>query len=97
MAEVDPYTEQIVAKVAGVRAELRTHRDRIKVRAKAGLDEHRDGAKRKAKITSSSGTVDYFVNLDDPDGGAAGIEFGWTRKDGKPVEGLHVLRRAMGG
>jgi len=93
--EIDPKIASTVSHLKGVTSELKVERDRIYGKARALFAEHDHPG--GARIGKSSGRVDAYVNLDD-DGGAAGaIEFGHTTTSGKPVEGLHVLRRAMGG
>lgn len=53
---------------------------------------HRTGA---AHITVSHGSVDSFVNLVDPGGAAAAIEFGHTTKSGHAVQGVHAITGAF--
>lgn len=90
----EQYLEKTIARLKDVRAELKAERDSIYGRARANLAPHDNPG--GCKVTKTSGAVDYFVNLDDGDGvpAAAAIEFGWTTKNGKPVEGLHILGRA---
>lgn len=93
---VDVYDkiEKALASQPEVRAELKAQRDVIYAKARALFAQH--DHPRGARITKASGRVDYYVCLDDEGGAAAAIEYGHTTKDGKAVEGLHVLRRAMG-
>lgn len=93
--EIDKDIADTVAHLKGVRAELKVERDVIYGKARALFAEHDHPG--GARIGKSSGNVDAYVNLDDAGGAAGAIEFGHTTSSGKPVEGLHVLRRAMGG
>lgn len=99
MAEIDPNLHYILSTNRGVRGELREVRDRAYSAASGLLAGHKD--KGKVKLKKSSGRVDQYVELVDADTGkgepaAAAIEFGHTAPDGTPVEGIHVLRRALG-
>ena len=93
MATVSKFAVSVVAKLRGVRGEVKTQAEIVASRAEGifASHDHPGGA----KITTSRGSKsDYFANLDDPDGAAIPIEFGGTRRDGTPFEGLHVMRKA---
>lgn len=53
---------------------------------------HRTGA---THITVTHGITDSFVNLVDPGGAAAAIEFGHTTKSGHAVQGIHAISSAF--
>src|SRR5699024_11080298 len=71
--------------------------------AKAKLAPHRKDGKTKITLTEGDRKVDWFINLENPDGGAAAIEFGHqqsgsyapTRPGEFPVGGLHILGTTM--
>lgn len=69
-------------------------------RARAILDSHKPsgGASPHSKITVTKGTrLDWFVNLDDPMGGAGAIEFGRSggRSSGGATQGVKALAGAF--
>jgi hypothetical protein len=73
--------------------------EELAMKASAKLAEHHhDGY---AKITTSHGSLDWFVNLEDADRGrgspaAAAIEFGHVTRGGRFVEGIHALTGSLG-
>lgn len=93
MAEVR-ITDEEAAKLPGVQTARRATTERIGARARSILAQHR--AEGDAKIEVEHTRVDGFVTLSDEGGdqAAAAIEFGGTRKDGTPIPGLYILRRA---
>ena len=56
-------------------------------RASMVLASHRDTG--NAKVTTTYGDTDGFINLDDE--AATSIEFGHRKKNGRIVPGLHIL------
>lgn len=108
MADIDWYygrtgrgqVSDIVAHSIPSERGLKKIANRIGDRAASHLDTravHRTG---DSHITVTQGDLDYYVNLVDPEGGAAAIEFGWSQihKGGTAygADGLGVLRDAMG-
>ncbi len=97
MAYIYPNANEIAAKLPGVGRSVKRAAQAIENRASMLLRQHRDtGA---ARITLTHGDVDWFVSLDDQRGypAAAAIEYGHMREDGRFVEGIHVLTRAVYG
>ena len=85
----------VVSNLDGVHDHLGDVAQNAATRATTRLAQHRhDG---HARITTTEGDVDWFVNLDDEDGerAAAAIEFGHTR-NGRYVPGLYIITRATG-
>jgi hypothetical protein len=66
----------VVAHLPGVRAALKAKAEEGKARASAILAAHHHGPPPHSYITVTHGRVDSFVNLVDPGGAAAAIEFG---------------------
>jgi hypothetical protein len=98
MAYVDPRIAKRLAHSAPIKKAVRAERDEIAARARANLAAHRDLG--NARIETSNGDVDAYVELVDDNNGAAAIEYGhWTVP--KPpfapvwVEGLHILGKAL--
>lgn len=86
---VDAYIAHLPAVKAVLNAEAKAGGSR----AKAKLAAHHHGATpRHSKITVTKGTrLDWFINLDDADGGAAAIEFG-----SRGFPGVGALTAAFG-
>lgn len=94
MAEIYAFaTDEYFAKLPGVRAVLARTAKAGAARAEAILDAHR--YQGHARITTTRGELDWFVNLDDTRGqrAAAAIEYG--RKRGGVTSGIHALRSAF--
>ncbi len=89
------FTDDWVAHLPGVRAELRVTADRGGARAQAILDAHRDTG--DSRITVTRGSLDYFVSLDDTRGdhAAAAIEYGRSTGPGGATQGVHALDGAF--
>lgn len=92
--EVNAY----IAHMRGVRTAVAAEGRKIQARAEALFAEHdRPGGHR---IVGEKGLTDYTVSLEGPV--PIVIEFGregFTRPDGRyvgPMEGLHILGRAIG-
>jgi hypothetical protein len=69
--------------------------EELAMKASAKLAEHHhDG---DAKITTTHGGLDWFVNLDDSrgQGAAAAIEFGHIAPNGRFVGGIHALTGSL--
>jgi hypothetical protein len=82
----------VVAHLPGVIGAVAAKAAEGAARAEAILaSHHRTGA---THITVTHGTVDSFVNLVDPGGAAAAIEFGHTSKHGA-VQGIHAITGAF--
>lgn len=82
-----------VAHLTGVIAAVAAEAGRGAARADAILSGHHyTGA---THITVSHGSVDSFVNLVDPGGAAAAIEFGHVSKTGKAVQGIRAISGAF--
>lgn len=95
MATVYANTNDIVAHLGGVRAEVRATANKGAARAEGILAAHRyTGASR---ITVTTGSLDAFVNLDDTRGdhAAGAIEFGRSGGRGGATQGVHALSRAF--
>lgn len=96
MAEIYAFaTDEYFAKLPGVRAKLAQTAKDGAARAEAILDAHR--YQGHARITTSKGSLDWWVSLDDTRGqrAAAAIEFG--RRGGRSgrTMGIHALRSAF--
>lgn len=90
----DPMNK-VVSNLPGVHDHLGDVASRAQRRGATQLAMHRHEG--HAKVTTTEGDVDWFVNLDDEAGerAAAAIEFGYSR-NGKIVRGLYILTRATG-
>lgn len=91
---VDAY----IAHLSEVKAVLRAEAFAGGGRARAILAAHPHGKTlRHSKITVTKGNkLDWFVNLDDADGGAAAIEFGRSGgPGGVATQGVHALSGAF--
>jgi hypothetical protein len=85
--------DSVVAHLPGVVEAVASEARGGARRAEAILSgHHRTGA---AHITVTHGVTDSFVNLVDPGGAAAAIEFGHTTKQGRGVEGIHAITGAF--
>jgi hypothetical protein len=87
---------KVISNLDGVHKELGDHAAESARRAKTSLALHKhDG---DAKITTTEGDVDWFVNLDDTAGQSAAlsIEFGHRSKSGKLVPALYIITKATG-
>lgn len=89
--------ERTISHTDEVEAALGDHAYPILIRARALLDRHRKSGEHK--ITQTKGKVDHFVNLEGP--AALSVEEGHfvnigDYAVGEFVEGLHVLRDALG-
>ncbi|MGO2778214.1 hypothetical protein [Glutamicibacter arilaitensis] len=78
---------------------LKRAADAIGDKAASNLDVRALRRTGDSHITVTQGDLDYYVNLVDPEGGAIGIELGWSQvhKDSGHVygsDGLAVLRDA---
>lgn len=93
---VDKY----IAHLPEVKAVLRAEAYKGGARARAILATHKPsgGPSPHSKITVTKGNrLDWFVNLDDPDGGAAAIEFGRSGgPGGVATSGVHAITGAFG-
>lgn len=95
----------VVSHLSPVRAELTKQAFKIGAKAEARLAMHRDKGESYIHVRpSGAGTkLDAYVELVDPNGGAAAIEFGWRQarkfKDEGVVEygadGLKILGGAI--
>lgn len=95
MASVNIYRScnEIVAHLPGVVAAVAAKAEEGKGRAEAILARHhRTGA---AHITVSHGTTDSFVNLVDPGGAAAAIEFGRSGGPRGATQGVRAISGAF--
>lgn len=100
MEKVNIYktAPRTIANSDEVEAILGDHAYPIMLRARANLSRHRKTGEHK--ITQTKGKVDHFVNLEGP--AAVSVEEGHFTNAGdyavgEFVEGLHVLRDAIGG
>jgi hypothetical protein len=89
----DREMNYLISHMSGVRSVIRRTAYAGAARAEAVLAAHR--YQGHARITVTSGDVDYFVNLDDTRGqsAAAAIEYG--RRRGGVTSGIHALRSAF--
>jgi len=90
--------ERTIAHTDEVEAALGDHAYPILIRARANLARHTKTGEHK--VTQTKGKVDHFVNLEGP--AAMSVEEGHfvnigDYEVGEFVEGLHVLRDAIGG
>lgn len=88
-------TDEYFAKLPGVRAELRSTAQAGGGRAETILAAHR--AQGHSRITVTSGSLDWFVSLDDTRGdrAAAAIEFGRSGGRSGPSQGVFALTGAF--
>lgn len=100
---VDDDAHDIVAHLAGVKAEVKREAHEHAQTAKLLLERHRSRSRRggHAQIVElSSGITDTLVCLDDTQGQSAAlsIEYGRPRQRGRSgyMDGLHVLGRTFG-
>lgn len=85
--------DSVVAHLPGVKAEVELHARIGAAKAQAILARHHDtGA---AHITVSHGKLDWFVNLVDPGGAAAAIEFGRLRGGRGTTRGVGAITGAF--
>jgi hypothetical protein len=84
--------ERTIAHSDEVEGILGDHAYPVMIRARALLDRHRKTGEHR--ITQTKGQVDHFVNLEGP--AAMSVEEGHFVGD-RYVDGLHVLRDALGG
>lgn len=86
----------VISGLGGVQLAVNKEAKKIGARASAILEGHRHpGDDTHAEIEVERGDVDSYVSLVDP--AAMSIEYGHRdAKTGKPVQGLHILRRAIG-
>lgn len=92
---------EIAARSAPSQHGLKKIADRIGDRAASHLDTRAVYRTGDSHITVTQGDLDYYVNLVDPEGGAAAIEFGWSqihKQSGTEygADGLGILRDALG-
>ena len=93
MAQVDRDLNERIAKMRGVRAAITLNANQLEQNAKTIRAQH--FVTGQLKVTHTRGTLDHFVNLEDPN--VLSIEYGhFTRGGGRFVRGLHILTRAMG-
>jgi len=83
----------VVAHLPGVVAAVAARTEEAKGVAEARLAAHHDTG--ETHITVTHGVTDSFLNLVDPGGAAAAIEFGGTRKSGKAFQGIHAISGAF--
>lgn len=95
MAFVVANCDEIVAHLAGVKAEVYATAQRGAARASGVLAAHR--YEGHSRITVTRGSLDAFVNLDDTRGdhAAGAIEFGRSGGRGGATQGVHALSRAF--
>lgn len=84
-----------IAHLDGVIAAVAAEAAAGKARAESILAANGHGPAPHSHITVSHGSVDSFVNLVDPGGAAAAIEFGHTTKSGHAVQGVHAITGAF--
>ena len=85
----------VISGLEGVQLAVNREAKQIGARASAILEGHRHpGDDTHAEIEVERGDVDSYASLVDP--AAMSIEYGHRdAKTGRPVQGLHILRRAM--
>jgi hypothetical protein len=96
MAEIYAFaTDEYFAKLPGVRRKLAETAKAGAARAEAILDAHYHQG--HSRITTSRGTLDWWVSLDDTRGqrAAAAIEYGRKGGRGGVSSGIHALRSAF--
>lgn len=93
------FDDDYVAKLAGVRAELRKTAEAGAARAEPILRAHRHQGHAEINVTEGD-KLDWFVNLDDTRGelAAGAIEFGRSAGGwhGGAAQGIGALARAFG-
>lgn len=89
------FTDEYVAKMAGVRAELKDTANAGGNRASAILAARR--YEGHSRITVTRGTLDWWVSLDDTRGdhAAAAIEYGRSGGAGGATQGVFALAGAF--
>ena len=96
MASVYANTDDIVAHLPGVKAEVYAKAQEGAGRASGVLAAHR--YQGHSRITVTRGTLDAFVSLDDTRGqhAAAAIEYGRSGgPDGQATQGINALGSAF--
>jgi len=95
MATVYANTDDIVAHLPGVKAEVYATAQKGASRAEGVLAAHR--YEGHSRITVTRGSLDAFVSLDDTRGdhAAAAIEYGRSGGRGGATQGVHALSRAF--
>jgi len=95
MATVYANTDDIVAHLPGVKAEVYATAQAGAGRAEGVLAAHR--YEGHSRITVTRGSLDAFVSLDDTRGdhAAAAIEYGRSGGRGGATQGVHALARAF--
>jgi hypothetical protein len=95
MATVYANTDDIVAHLPGVKAEVYATAQKGAARAEGILAAHR--YEGHSRITVTRGSLDAFVSLDDTRGdhAAAAIEYGRSGGRGGATQGVHALSRAF--
>lgn len=99
---LDEDIADTVAHLKGVKAAVRAEAHSGAARASAKLATHKGkynkgGSGQHSKITVKRGDLlDWFVALEDPDGGALAIEFGRSGAMGRggPSDGVHAVTGA---
>lgn len=91
--------DKFIAHLPEVKAELRLNAYKGGAKAKAILARHKPsgGPSPHSRITVTKGNkLDWFVNLDDPDGAAMSIEFGRSGgPGGVATQGVHAITGAF--
>jgi hypothetical protein len=92
--------ERTIAHTDELEGQLGDHAYTIMIRARGNLSRHRKSGEHR--ITQTKGKVDHYVNLEGP--AAMSIEEGHflggfyaNTESIRFVEGLHILRNAIGG
>lgn len=96
MAEVYEDCNSTVAHLRGVRNAVKDKADEGAAKAKSTLARRRDTGASYIDVTPGD-KLDYFLNLNDPNGGAMSIEFGRTGSRGKggPSQGVFAITGAF--
>lgn len=94
MALVYNNCNELIAHLEGVKGAVVDAAAPILARARATHAQHRATGASSVNLVLGAET-DAYVTLDDPDGGALGIEMGHLDENGTHVEGLRILRDAV--
>lgn len=87
-----------VAHLPGVHAAVVARARQAEGVAQARLASHKPGLDRiigPTYVDVTTGDVDAFLNLNDPGGAAAAIEFGRSGGPSGPMDGLHIITGAF--
>lgn len=93
MATVRPDTNKIVARMRGVKSEVRDELDSREARVQAVVDAHRFTGAVSRSLKVRTNRVDSTVSISDPV--IVPINYGHVSRNGSWVEGIHAIEAAL--